>query len=165
MISFGDVRDFIAGYFQPVQLGEVKGDEFLRYFPGGWQGVKKRFGDAFRREIRRTKTITLAQICGVCEIGPEIIQEIGNGDYRRMDSNIVNLLTNTFQCTVDTLLREPQYSVKERADLLQKIHDIGFGPVCGTRIVDGRYEHVEGDVWSPDEIVRMYLMLEALREL
>jgi len=160
MISIYD----LIPYFRPVQLGEVKSDKYLRYFPGGWKGVKKRFGDHFRPELKKLSGKTLQELSGFVEFDPNIFQEIMKKDYRRMDSKVLEVLTNGLSFSIDQGLGKPIYSAEDRAKILQEIYNrkiIGFGTVVN----NGRLEHRNNDDMSPDFHVNMYLALMAFDEI
>ncbi len=167
MVSFGYITKFLEDYLNPqVQLGSVKSDEFLRYFPGGWRGVRTRVGDYIRREIKgltREERRDKALLIG---INPLMFEEIIRRNYRNVDGELINNLPLAYIFDIDSkeMFGIPDIPDVDRERIVQRIRE--ENAFCGgTKMELGQLTHAGSNEVPLERVVDVYVTFLAIQEL
>lgn len=156
------VYDIIDTFFNRRNfLGSVKSDKYLRFFPGGWMGVRTRIGDYIRKELKNYSRDEVINISRIFKIHPDSLFRIMKRDYSMIDSNLVDSLPMIFIYDLDELTKAPVIPQNDQAWILEmKVRRVSLG---GTNISDKGSNNSETE--HLEELVNLYVTLAAVKEL
>ena len=139
-------------------------DEYLKYFPGGREGVQGRFGKEFQRRLSKFNTDELLGIAGE-ELEYDILLDILNGDYSRINGKVIEKLSNIFMYSVNEGLGMSSIPLEDKPKIFERIKRDQFISICWTKLEDGKLSHANGNEIPGESLLEIYVTLEALRQL
>jgi len=149
---------------RPIDYQE---EGYLRYFPGGREGVISRFGDAFRGRIlgHFDELAEFYKNRWNSHVSIDTLKDIAKCDYQGLDCEVVHELMNLLSISISDGFGVPHLTESDKEKLRKEMKDKGFFAFCGTKIVEGKLTHANGNEVSSEGLLTMYLHLQALKGL
>ncbi|MFA5855801.1 MAG: hypothetical protein WC867_00450 [Candidatus Pacearchaeota archaeon] len=167
MKNFRQIKDYlIKCIYHPVDLGMAKSEDYLRYFSGGYSGVKRRVGDFVRKEVKGLSFEERSSRAILMGLDFLFFERILSRNYRYIDGNFVSRLPLLLNYEIDNkkMFGVPKIPPDDRRRIVQKLRneDIFLG---GTKIDLGELIHSNLDEVDLESVVDVYVTFLAIEEL
>lgn len=96
--------------------------DVFRYFEGGREGVQKRFGEGILKGLEKMSAVEAYQMEEYEEFEPGVLRKIANGNYGRINSQLIQALAPALDFTFDEGFGEiVNLSPEDKVGILEQI--------------------------------------------
>ncbi len=136
------------------RVGQTDDFDPFKYFEGGREGVRKRFGDLIRNGLEKYSFKDVMSLCEEIKFDPENLYKIMKGNYEPLNAKLVEELACACGFDYNQGLGEFLINNEDVPKILQRTREQRFCAPC------------PGGVTISDEnICKVYLLCEASRQL
>jgi hypothetical protein len=93
------------------------------YFSGGRPGVKKRIGEAIRKDLHLFNDSYIYDLCSSYHINPNVINEIRNNNYSNVNRDIFSAFTFPLGLNLSEVIGDPVYKTGEEGSLIKIMNE------------------------------------------
>jgi len=123
----------------------------FQYFEGGREGVRKRFGEIFIKELETLSHEEIMHLCEAAPLNPQKLHRLARGDYEVVDSQMIEHLSTSFKYDTRNGFGRPNIPPEEKSKLVGMANRKGF--------------YMMPEDASTNDRLELYLIVEALRRL